>query len=445
MVKRRMVKKLFLIIFIVKSSFCLEYSDQKPSEQHRENSKVCSNGWCAATSYWDGLIKLSCDHYFCGKHAQKSATEKKGKCAFCNKVMFDFSNIPTSLSYELLIPERDEEKRPKPQSAFGALIQDAFKVMMPENPLVQAAPDAQQMFLALGLQRRYRIGDFYQEEPEDRSFSLERAQVINDFWRNLEHAAPEVKEEAVKQLNSDMKFNDTYHWWRARIAAATHIAANVDVCEKSTNRGGYVSYDSPLMRALKQSDEPLIDLLLSKNVSVQTPNILWFAYNKRIAQKLVDRGADITKRWQYDESGILSNEKSIFESVIQSEEYDADLVVFYKEKGLSTTAYQDGLTPLHCLILFHEPAGVLPVIAKFDALVKGMSCQGILDLLASKTKTHFLTCPYDKTVLEILEDRGYYKAKSNFEKVIIYCYLLKVRDDATKLLESSSCKVVQQA
>lgn len=439
-----MVKKLFLIILIVKSSFSLEYADQKPSKQHRENSKNCSNGWCAATSYWDGLIKLSCDHYFCGKCAQKSATKTQGKCAFCGKTMFDVSNIPTSLSYELLLPERDEEKRPKPQSAFDALIQDAFKVMMPDNPLVQLAPDAQQMFLALGLQRRYRVGDFYQEEPEDTSFSLEKVQAINDFWRNLEHATPEVKGQAVKQLNSDMKFNDTYHWWRARIAAAAHIGANVDVCEKSTNRGGYVSYDSPLMRALKQSDEPLIDLLLSKNVSVQTPNILWFAYNKRIAQKLVDRGADITKRWQYDESSILSNEKSIFESVIQSEEYDADLVPFYKEKGLSTTAYRDGITPLHRLILFHEPAGVQPVIAKFDALVKDMSCQGILDLLASKTKTQFLTCPYDKNALEILEKKEYFDLKKNSTKVLLYCYLLKVQEDANQLLKTQGCKVMQE-
>lgn len=431
-----MVKKFFLIILVANTFLALEYADQKPSKQ-RENSKTCSNGICTTTSYWGGLIKLSCDHYFCGKCAQKSATQTKGKCAFCNKTMFDVSNIPSSLSYELLIPERDKETKPKQQSAFGGLIQEAFKVMMPHNPLVQAAPDAQQMFLAWSLKRRYEVGDFYQQEPEDVSFPLEKAQVLNEFWQQLESSCPDKKEAAVKQLNSDMKFNDTYHWWRVRIAAAAHIGANVDVCKKTTNDGGFDDYDSPLLRALRNKDEPLVDLLLSKNVSVKTPTILWSAYTRKVAQKLVGRGADITERSQWYKATIL-------ESVMQSDNFEADLVTFYKELGASATAYRDGLTPLHRLIISHKKKGIVTVIAKFEALIKGMSSQGILDLLAAKTNTRFITCPDNSNAIEILEGQGYYKSITNFEKVIIYCYLLKARENVTKLLESDGCKVLQQ-
>lgn len=432
-----MLKNVLFLILInnISTLVALEYSGQKPSRQ-QEKAKTCSNGMCTTTSYWGGLIKLSCDHYFCGTCAQKSATKTKGKCAFCNKVMFDVSNIPTSLKYELLLSERDEAKKPKQQSGFGGLIQDAFKIIMPNNPLVQAAPNATQMFTALALARRYKVEDCYEIEPEDSLAPIEKNKVMNEFWLGLENVSPEQKEQAVKQLNDDLRFSDTYHWWRIRIAAAAHIGANVDVCEKTTDRGGNNHYDSPLIRALRQRDEPLVDLLLSKNVSVKTPNILWDAFTRNSAQKLVDRGANVHEHSEF-------NENTILESVMQSNRFDADLVHFYMEKGLSGTAYRDGLTPLHRLAIFHEKDGMLPFIAKFQALIKDRSSQGIVDMLADKTKTSFITCPDNCNALEILEGQGNFSLIKNWEKVVIYCYLLKVRDDALKLIEENGSKVMQ--
>jgi len=402
--------------------------DQKQS-QSAQNSKECAK--CNFPSCWKSLLKVSCGHYFCDKCSMYTAKEYEGCCMVCRKPLFDFSNLPKSLSHEIVQTNRDRIK-PKSSTAnpFDTLVLDAHKILLgPNNPIPYCAPNARQMFHALKLARRAELGDIYDNEPFDCSASLEKKAILNSFWQKLESAPQTEKDEAVIALNKTFAKHavDQYSHWRVRIAAAAYIKANVDVCITTCNRGGIYDYDTPLIRALDAHDESLIGLLLGCNVSVKTKEILFHARTRKVVEGLVRRGADVKeKTW----SG-----HNLLEIVMQQKQYEADLVSFYREQGLSPVAMRDGLTPLHRLVIFHDMLqGPMQAIDKLNALMEGMLPQTRLELLHKKNTERLY---WEDDVFGISE-----KSES-IESVALYCYLRKIEKDAKQALEKEGCHIHQ--
>lgn len=416
-------KALFLhfLVFISLPVLSMGPLPRVAHKQEAENYKICSQ--CRTHSSWSALIKGSCEHYFCNKCSIQNAQEYNGNCRFCLKSLFGFSYVPESLKYEVAKPEK--LKRPQ-GSIFGAMLQDAFKVMMgPDDPVANGAPNVSEMFHAYSLLHRAELGDYYEEEPFDCSACLDEDIWLNQFWKQLENAPQSEKDNAVAELNKTfINCERDYPHWRVRIAAAAKIKANVGVYVENYNRGGISEHDSPLLRALDADDESLINILLECNVPIVPQDILFYARSKKVADELVRRGADIkAKTW---------SNHTMLEIVMQRKKYNADLVGFYIKNGLSAYTFRDGLTPLHRLIAWHKRS--VQAVQKIEALLDGMLPQAQLELLNVKNteRLHFAD-----NVFGMLE-KG-----DRIKNVLLYCYLAKKRDEAKAFIEKEGCKIVQ--
>ena len=420
-----MARKVFICIFLVLISMHLQ-SMERPGpvahSQDAKNYKICSR--CRNPSWWHRLIRGSCEHYFCNKCGIKNGKEYKGNCMFCLKPLFDFSQFPESIKYEIEAPERIKRTE---QSYGHSLIQDAFKrIGGPDDPIANGAPNVSEMFHAYSLLRRAKLEDYYDDEPFDCSVSLDGEQWLNQFWKRLEGAPQSEKDDAVVELNKELQNDKRYHpHWRVRIAAAIKIKANVGECKEVYNGGGIPKYDSPLIRALDADDMPLLSLLLECNVPIVPDDILFYARSKKAAQELVTRGANVrATAW---------SRHNLLEIVMQQKRYSVDLVGFYISKGLRELPYRDGQTLLHRSLWYHKKS--VQGLQKIDALLESMLPQVQLN--------HLLHVKSTEGTYEGANVFGMLEKFDAVENALFYCYLVKKRDDAKALLEKEGCKVAQ--